>query len=199
MSASDIAKPHFNLFPLLKQVPLCFKSINSCSNQFRFYFVKANIIHQHCCNYRTYTQLMFPCTLFWTQASFLRLKAVDLVTLFFSSLYQHFNWSHTSKVMPLVSHIAFFPFLTHTFFTCHEPSWVGIKYWCNFKSCVHYIFASLSFMSKREHLWNKKECFLFHLKSSFHSWDDQILNFQIFKCHDVIKCLSMKHETHFTE
>ena len=39
----------------------------------------------------------------------------------------------------------------------------------------------------------------FHLKSSFRSWDNQILTFQIFKCHDVTKCPSMKHETSFTE
>ena len=38
-----------------------------------------------------------------------------------------------------------------------------------FKGCVRYIFASLFFMSKREHLWNKEECFLFHLESSFRS------------------------------
>ena len=36
--------------------------------------------------------------------------------------------------------------------------------------------------------WKK---FLFHFESSFHSWDNNILIFQIFKCHDVIKCLSM--------
>ena len=57
----------------------------------------------------------------------------------------------------------------------------------------------LFFMSKREHLWNKEKCFLLHFESSFRSWDNQILNFQIFKCHDIIKCLSMKHETHFIE
>ena len=67
------------------------------------------------------------------------------------------------------------------------------------KGCARYIFASLFFKSKGEHLWNKGKCFLFHFKSSFRSWDNQILTFQIFKCHDVIKCLSMKHETHFTE
>ena len=45
----------------------------------------------------------------------------------------------------------------------------------------------------------RKNVFLFHFKSSFHSRDNQILNFQLFKCHDVIKCLGMKHETHFIE
>ena len=33
----------------------------------------------------------------------------------------------------------------------------------------------------REHLWNK-ECFLFHLESSFHSWVNQVLTSQMFKC-----------------
>ena len=55
------------------------------------------------------------------------------------------------------------------------------------------------FMSKRKNLWNKEECFLFHLESSFRSSDNQIWTFQIFKCHDIIKCPSTKHETHFTE
>ena len=27
----------------------------------------------------------------------------------------------------------------------------------------------------------------------------EMLTFQVFKCHDVIKCLSLKHETHFAE
>ena len=36
-------------------------------------------------------------------------------------------------------------------------------------------------MCKREHLWNKKKCFLLHLESSFCSGDNQILTFQIFK------------------
>ena len=31
------------------------------------------------------------------------------------------------------------------------------------------------------------------------SLDNKILNFQIFKCHDLIKCLGKKDETHFTE
>ena len=37
--------------------------------------------------------------------------------------------------------------------------------------CVCYIFTSLFCISKREVLWNKGKCFLFHFKSSFHSWD----------------------------
>ena len=65
------------------------------------------------------------------------------------------------------------------------------------KVCVCHIFASLLCMSKRGHF--KKKCSLFHFKISFRSWDNQILTFQIFKCQDVIKCLCVKHETHFTE
>ena len=68
-----------------------------------------------------------------------------------------------------------------------------------FKGCVHYIFASLFYMSKGEHWWNKKKCFLFHFENSFRSWDNQNMTFQIFECHDIIKCLSMKHKTHFNE
>ena len=37
------------------------------------------------------------------------------------------------------------------------------------KSCVSYIFASLFFTSKIEHLLNKKKGFLFHFESSFRS------------------------------
>ena len=68
-----------------------------------------------------------------------------------------------------------------------------------FKGCVCYIFFSLLCMSKREYLWNREKCFLFHFKISFYSWDHQILTFQVLKCYDVIKCLSVKHKTHLAE
>ena len=49
----------------------------------------------------------------------------------------------------------------------------------------------------------RKNVFYFTSKAflsvHFRSLHNQILTFQIFKCHDVIKCLSMKHETHSTE
>ena len=38
-----------------------------------------------------------------------------------------------------------------------------------------------------------------HFKSSFHSRENQNLEFYIFKFHYVIKCLSIKQEIHFTE
>ena len=37
--------------------------------------------------------------------------------------------------------------------------------------------------------------FLFHFESSFRFCDNQILTFQVFEGHKVIKYLSMKHET----
>ena len=36
-----------------------------------------------------------------------------------------------------------------------------------FKGCVRYILASLFYMSKREHLWNKENVFCFTLKARF--------------------------------
>ena len=45
-------------------------------------------------------------------------------------------------------------------------------------------------------------CFVYLKESTFETRKNvcyQILTFQIFKCNDVIKCLSMKHETHVTE
>ena len=35
------------------------------------------------------------------------------------------------------------------------------------KGCVRYIFTSLFYKSKRDHLWNKEKCFLFHSKAFF--------------------------------
>ena len=53
--------------------------------------------------------------------------------------------------------------------------------------------------TKREYLWNKEKCSLFYFESSSPSWDNQTFILQVFKCHDVIKYLRMKHEIHFTE
>ena len=49
------------------------------------------------------------------------------------------------------------------------------------KVCVCYFFASLFCKSIGEHFWNKEKCFLFHFKSSWHYWDNQVLTFWIFK------------------
>ena len=67
----------------------------------------------------------------------------------------------------------------------------------SFKGGVRYIFASLLSKSKGEHSWNKEKCFLFHFKTSFRSWDNRILIFGVFKCHDVIKCPSIETQNTF--
>ena len=64
------------------------------------------------------------------------------------------------------------------------------------KGCVRYIFAGLFFIFRREHLRNKEKCFLLHLESSICPWDNQILTFQIFKCHDIHQ--TPQHETRNT-
>ena len=64
-----------------------------------------------------------------------------------------------------------------------------------FKGCVCYIFANLFCMSKGEYLKIKGKCFFFYYQSSFRSWDNQILTFQVFRCHEVIKCSSIKHKS----
>ena len=81
--------------------------------------------------------------------------------------------------------------------TNRDQEWLCWK--CDLKSCVRYIFASLFFKSKRERLWNLEKCVLFHLKISFRSRENQIVEFYIYKFHDVIEFLSIKHEIHFTE
>ena len=68
-----------------------------------------------------------------------------------------------------------------------------------FKDCVRYIFASLFFKIKRERLPDQEKRFFFHFKSSFRSWENQVLKFYVHKFHDVTKCLSIKQEIHFTE
>ena len=66
------------------------------------------------------------------------------------------------------------------------------------KGCLSYIFASLFCMSKQSTFETRRKIFYFASKAllileilTF----SQILTFEIFKCHDVIKCLNMKHET----
>ena len=59
-------------------------------------------------------------------------------------------------------------------------------------------FLLVCFVSLKESTCETRKCFLFHFKSSFHSWDNHIL-ISNFKCYNVIKCLSMKHQKHFTE
>ena len=65
------------------------------------------------------------------------------------------------------------------------------------KGCVHYIFANLFFKSKRDTCQTRKNVFYFTSKPLFVL--KKILEFYVLKFHDVIKCLSIKQEIHFTE
>ena len=60
-------------------------------------------------------------------------------------------------------------------------------------------FLLVCFVCLNESTRETRKCFLFHFESSFRSRDNQILTFQTFKSYDVIKCLSMKHETRIIE
>ena len=64
-----------------------------------------------------------------------------------------------------------------------------------------FLLVVLYFCLRKSTRETSKNVFIFISKipGSFCSWDNQILNFYLFKFHDVIKCLSMKHETHFIE
>ena len=58
-------------------------------------------------------------------------------------------------------------------------------------------FLLVSFICLKEGTHETREnVFLFQFESSFCSRDNQVLTFQVFKFHDVIKSLSMKHKTH---
>ena len=105
-----ITKPHFSLFPLLRHSLLCFKSIHSCLNQFKSYWVKANVVQIDTTRELIYN--LFFHVLYSRQASFIysmKSKTVDIFLRFFS-LHQHFRWSGNSNVMPLVLWFAFFLF-----------------------------------------------------------------------------------------
>ena len=75
--------------------------------------------------------------------------------------------------------------ISNTWLPCYKVGfYLNLSLYFLFKGCVRYIFASLFFTSKRQHLWNKEDCFLFHLNFS-----DIPMSWR--------HC--MKHETHFTE
>ena len=57
------------------------------------------------------------------------------------------------------------------------------------------IFLLVCFLSLKESTFETEKCFLFHFEGSFRSQENQILEFQVFNFHDVIKCVSIKEET----
>ena len=132
---------------------------------------------------------------------------INFINHLFTSERKRKDWNHIEREFQLTNNLYYkFTQISHAISRASEN-----KYYkkteqdlcyiprSSLKGCVCYIFASLFFMSEREGYWIKEECFLFYLESSFHSWDNQNLTFQIFKCHDVIKCPSMKQEIYFTE
>ena len=54
------------------------------------------------------------------------------------------------------------------------------------------------FFSLKKNTFESRKMFLFCFKSSFCSCHIQILEFQSLKFHDVMICLTMKHEMYFT-
>ena len=60
-------------------------------------------------------------------------------------------------------------------------------------------FLLVYFLDLNESTCQTRENVFFRFKSSVCSRENQILEFYIFKFHDVIKCLSIKQEIHFTE
>ena len=62
-----------------------------------------------------------------------------------------------------------------------------------FKGCAT-TFLLVCFVSLKESIVKQGQVFSFHFESSFRSWDNQILTFQISKCYDVIKYLDMNVE-----
>ena len=81
--------------------------------------------------------------------------------------------SHERSKMPVVS----LKFLCEVlkYLCCKSTSFTYLR----LTGCVRYVLASLFFKSKREHLRNLEKWFLFHFKSSFHSRENQILEFWI--------------------
>ena len=65
------------------------------------------------------------------------------------------------------------------------------------KGCVRDIFTSLFCMSKRQDLWNKENCFLFHFKGSFH-FQKLLSNFKFSDIQMSWRHQLRKHETRST-
>ena len=59
------------------------------------------------------------------------------------------------------------------------------------------IFFLFCFVCLKQSSFRSRKSFLFNFESSFCSWDNHFLTFQILKCHDASKCLSMKHLTFY--
>ena len=126
------------------------------------------------------------------KAYYVNVMVKNKAYLFINIRHILYNQRYTLKIFLLIN------FCTNGYQFFEDPDFTTpVYYLLHFiaiKCCVCYIFASLFCMSKRERK-NVLSCF----KSSFRSLDDQNAIFQIFKCHNVIKCQNMKQKTDFTQ
>ena len=60
-------------------------------------------------------------------------------------------------------------------------------------------FALVYFLSLNESTCQARKNAFYFISKALFILENQILKFCIFKCHDVIKCLCIKQEIHFTE
>ena len=60
-------------------------------------------------------------------------------------------------------------------------------------------FALVYFLSLNESTCQTRKNAFYFISKALFILENQILKFCIFKCHDVIKCLCIKQEIHFTE
>ena len=60
-------------------------------------------------------------------------------------------------------------------------------------------FALVYFLSLNESTCQTRKNAFYFISKALFIFENQILKFCIFKCHDVIKCLCIKQEIHFTE
>ena len=61
-------------------------------------------------------------------------------------------------------------------------------------------FLLVCFLSRNKSICqSRKNIFLLHFKTSFRSRENQVLEFQIFRFHDVIEYLSINQEIYFIE
>ena len=99
--------------------------------------------------------------------------------------------------------------LLQVYFLSQKSYFLFLHDWENTLKVMFATFLLVCFACLKESTLEKsKTVFLFYFAfwihcyfyfSSFPSWHNQILTFQIFNCHCTIKSLSMKHETHFAE
>ena len=70
---------------------------------------------------------------------------------------------------------------------------------CNTLKVVSTTFVLVYFAYVKDTTCGRKIKFFYFISKAFFSWDNQILTFPVFKCHDVIKFLSLRHEIHTIE